>query len=132
MTITVNRLHRNSDPVFDLYVQETAKTANYQIVAGDNGTLFTNAGAVGAVTFTLPALAIGPMLFGFMVIADQTVTIASSEGDNIVTPNDASADSLAFQTPGDRVGGYVELFTNAAGTKWYVRKFSPNAVTIAT
>lgn len=32
----------------------TAKTADYTVLAGDSGTIFTNGGAAGLVVFTLP------------------------------------------------------------------------------
>ncbi len=111
--------------------QELAKTMAYTVTAADKGSLFTNVGAVGSVTFTLPALAVG-LKYGFLVVADQTVIVASVAGDDMVTPNDASADSVAFQTGGDKIGGMVVVYTNVAGTKWYVEKRSSNAMTIAT
>lgn len=106
------------------------KTADYTILPGDNGFLFTNAGASGAVTFTLPTIAPG-YSFGFFVVADQTVTIASAgSNDNIVTTNDAGADSIAFSTATEKIGAYVWLHTNSGGTKWYVAKMCANAMTI--
>lgn len=110
-----------------------SKTADYTVVAADNFTLFDNVGAGGAVTFTLPALANG-YLFGFRVQADQTITVASNEGDNMVAFNDASADSVAFSTGGSKVGGTFWVYTNPDATKWIVENHSAgaNAVTVAT
>lgn len=127
----MTRLHRNSDNVFDLYVDEVSKGGDYTVQAGDNGKLFTNGDCTAAMTFTLPSLGVG-YLFGFLVTANQNVTIACAEGDKIVTFNDAAADSLAFSTSSEKLGGYVELFTNAAGTKWYVKKLCSNTITVAT
>lgn len=109
------------------------KTANYTVVANDNYTLFGNVGATGAVTFTLPVLANG-YLFGFRVEADQNVTIASNEGDNMIAFNDASADSVAFSTAGERIGGLVVVYTNPGATKWIVENHSAGAhtITVAT
>lgn len=114
------------------FKKETAKTADYTVLSTDYGVLFTNTGAAGAVIFTLPTLAAGAGPFGFLVVADQTVTVASAAGDDMVTVNDASADSVAFSTAGDKIGGFVVVYANAAGTKWYVEKRSSNAMTIAT
>lgn len=110
-----------------------SKTSNYTVVANDNFTLFDNVGATGAVTFTLPALAAG-YLFGFRGQADQTITIASNEGDNMVAFNDASADSVAFSTSGEKIGGMVWVYTNPGATKWIVENHSAglNTVTVAT
>lgn len=111
--------------------QELAKTTAYPVVAADSGTLFTNVGAVGGVTFTLPTLASG-LSFGFLAVADFAITVASAAGDDMVTVNDASADSVAFSTAGDIMGGFVRVYSNVAGTKWYVEKLCPNAMTIST
>jgi hypothetical protein len=110
-----------------------SKTADYTIVAADNMSVFDNTGAVGAVVFTLPALANG-LKFGFRVVADQTVTVASAEGDNIVAFNDASADSLAFSTGGAKVGGGLNLYSNPGATKWVAENTSigANTITVAT
>lgn len=109
------------------------KTAAYTVVANDNYTLFDNVGAGAAITFTLPVLAAG-YFFGFRVQADQNVTVASNEGDNMVAFNDASADSVAFSTGGELIGGMLVVFTNPAGTKWIVQNVSAgaNTVTVAT
>ena len=83
--------------------------------------------------FTLPALANG-YKFGFRVQADQTITVASAAGDDMVAFNDASADSVAFSTGGAKVGGLVVVYTNPAGTKWIVEDHSAgaNTITVAT
>jgi len=113
------------------FMQEAAKTANYTVAAADNGTLFTNNAAPGAVKFTLPALAAG-LRFGFQVVANQNVSVASSEGANIVCFNNASASTLSFATANQLIGGYLILEANDAATKWYARHLSPsNALTIA-
>lgn len=109
------------------------KTAAYTVVANDNYTLFDNVGATAAVTFTLPALANG-YLFGFRAQADQTITVASNEGDNMIAFNDASADSVAFSTSGEKIGGVFRVYTNPGATKWIVENVSAgaNTVTVAT
>jgi hypothetical protein len=108
------------------------KTANYTIQPTDNFTHFDNAGAVGAVTFTLPPIMNGYKL-GFRVVADQNVIVASNEGGNIVALNNAVANSLAFSTGAQRIGGGFVFYSNTAGTKWYVDNYSAgtNTVTVA-
>ena len=109
------------------------KTAAYTVVAADNYTLFDNVGATAAVTFTLPVLANG-YYFGFRVQADQNVTVASNEGDNMIALNDASADSVAFSTGSQLIGGQVNVYTNPGATKWIVENHSAgtNTITVAT
>jgi hypothetical protein len=82
-----------------------AKTAAYTVKASESGTIFTTTGAAGAVTFTLPAISDGPYVFKFFVGADQDMTIASATADTMVTFNDLEADSLAFSTAGEKIGG---------------------------
>lgn len=109
------------------------KTADYTVVANDNYTLFDNIGAGGAVNFTLPTLANG-YYFGFRVQADQNVTVTSNEGDNMVVFNDASADSVAFSTASQKIGGMVVVYTNPGASKWIVenRSAGTNTITVAT
>ena len=119
----------NEDFPFKNFV---SKTTAYSVLATDNFTQFDNTGATGAVTFTLPAIANGYM-FGFRVIADQTVTVASFEGTNIIALNNASASSLAFSTGSQKIGGGLVFYSNPAGTKWHVNNVSAgtNAITVA-
>lgn len=105
------------------------KTADYTVVANDNFTLFDNIGAAGAVVFTLPALANG-YLFGFRVQTDQSVTIQSNAGNDMVTINDASASSVAFSTGSQRIGGCVWIYSNQAANKWIVENHSAGTNTI--
>ena len=109
------------------------KTANYTVVAADNYTLFDNVGAGAAVTFTLPTLANG-YYFGFRVEANQNVTVASAAGDDMIAFNDASADSVAFSTGGELIGGLLAVYSNPGATKWIVENRSAglNTVTVAT
>ncbi len=113
-------------------VREVTKTADYTAVASDNGTMFDNLGAIGAVNITLPAIAAG-LSMGISVLADQTMTVTSAEGTNIVAFNNASASSLSFATGGAKIGGRLWLTVNPAGTKWLVDNQSAgaNTVTIA-
>ena len=108
------------------------KTGNYTVVTADNLSLFDNVGASGAITFTLPALANG-LMFGFRVQTDQSVTVSSAEGDNIVAFNDASASSVAFSTSSEKIGGMVVVFSNPGATKWIAQNMSAglNTVTVA-
>ena len=100
------------------YQTIVAKTAAYTLTNKDNDKIFTNRGATGAVTFTLPTAS--DLTDGwsarFFVVADQSVTIASAEGDNVVAFNDAAADSIAFSTSGEKVGAGVEVVRD--GTGW--------------
>ncbi len=118
----------------DSVVAATSKTADYTLVAADSGKRFDNTGAMGAVIFTLPAITTG-LLFEFMVLADQNVTILSAEAGsspNIVAPNTLVAKSVGFVTAGDRVGAWIRVESGAGGAKWHLKKWCPSAMTITT
>lgn len=99
----------------------SAKTANYTILPSDPcGTLFTNRGAAGAVTFTLPAPTAVPagQWYLFAGIAGQNILVATATADTLVTKNDAAADSVAMSTAGELIGGAMLAFCD--GTAWVV------------
>lgn len=103
----------------NLYHKIEAKTASYQIKPGDIGKVFTNRGASGAVTFTLPPVA--DLTVGwscrFFVAANQSFVIASSgSADNITTFNDLTADSITINTSAERIGFGSEFVWD--GTGW--------------
>lgn len=95
-----------------------AKTADYTVLTTDHGTLFTNRGAGAAVTFTLPAVAAKGLRYGFYVVANQNVLVVGGTADTMVAFNDATANSVAFSTTGEKIGGMFEVFGD--GTGWLV------------
>lgn len=63
----------------------TAKTADYTVLAGDSGTVFTNSGAAGDVTLTLPASAgctSGSTYFTFQALSDAGQFIIAVPGSD--------------------------------------------------
>lgn len=101
------------------------------LTAADVGTLWVTS---AACAFTLPAIAPGLGPFEFLNGADANMSVASAEGDNVITDGDLSADSVAFSTASHKIGGRVRFRANAAGTKWLTEILSPPAcvVTVAT
>ena len=114
------------------HYREVVKTSSYTVVAADAGTLFMTTGASGAVTFTLPTKAAGLGPFEFLNMADQNMTVASAgSADDIVAMGDLGADSIAFSTSSQKIGGRVRLVCDASGTKWLVENLSPgNTITV--
>lgn len=107
-----------------------AKTANYTIgtVATDVvGTVFTNRGAAGAVTFTLPSPTAGAYYFFASVVA-QTMTISAGAGLG-VTVNNAAAASIAYSTAGQQIGSFAVAI--ADGTQWLLVNIGTNTATVA-
>jgi hypothetical protein len=116
-----------------------AKTANYQISAAVDplGTIFTNHGATGAVTFTLPqpnqALIGG--WYRFIGVADQNITVAAPTNDTLIGLNDAAADSIAFSTAGQKIGAAIlaTCLPIGIGFQWHVQNDSVgHTATLAT
>jgi hypothetical protein len=95
----------------------TPKTGNYTIVTGTNpsGTIFTNRGAAGTITFTLPApsQSIAGTFYEFVTVVAQIITVATATADTLITDNDAAADSLSTTA---RIG--VKLRLECDGTSW--------------
>lgn len=117
---------------FQSFIASTvsAKTANYTIgtVATDTfGTIFTNRGAVGSVTFTLPAPTAGAYYF-FAGIADQNIVITAGSAI-AVTVNNAAATSIAFSTTSQKIGSFAVAI--ADGANWHLVNIGTNTATVA-
>jgi len=95
-----------------------AKTASYTCVAADSGTVFHTTGATAAVVFTLPQISTGPFWFLFISGADVDMTVTSAVADTEVTFNDLAADSVAYSTSSEKIGGAVEVYCD--GTTLFV------------
>lgn len=116
------------------------KAASYTVIGTVDaaGAIFTNRGAVGAVTFTLPTpnrAALGDF-YDFRAVADQNLLVAGAVAGDILTLNDLAANSVALSTGGQRVGGAIraECIENVEGTfKWLVHGVAVgHTYTIAT
>ncbi len=100
------------------WVDIVAKTADYTVTEADNNTLFTNRGAAGAVIFTLPTTAKKGLRYGFHLVAGQNLTVTAGTADTMISFNDAAADSVAFSTVAELIGGHFEVIGD--GTSWIV------------
>lgn len=108
-----------------------ACTSNYTIQESDNNTLFTNKGASGAVTFTLPVARVG-FRCGIYVVADHNVTVVANPADTLVVFNDPAADSVSLSTAAERVGGMLEIIQTANESLVIPHLWETQSVTIAT
>lgn len=92
-----------------LKVRVIDKAASYTIspAKGDAaGTVYTNKGALGSITFTLPSpnqATLGDY-YDFRVQDDQSVVVAAPTVNTLVTLDDATADNVGFQISGKKVG----------------------------
>jgi predicted flavoprotein YhiN len=99
-------------------VPVSAKTAAYTCTAADSGTLFTNTGASGSVTFTLPAVATSTgVWYRFAITADYEVVI-TAPANVMVAFNDATATSITFTQASEHIGCGATVICD--GAKWIV------------
>lgn len=91
----------------------SAKTANYTLTTADSTGCFSNVGAGGTVTLTLPAKADG-LIYTAIVEAAQTLEIEPDSTDQIFGLTNAGGDKITNAT----IGGTITLRATAAG--WYV------------
>ena len=106
------------------------KTASYTVTPNDFGSVLTTRGAGGAVTFTLPAASSvnnGDWVL-FVNVADQKMIIAGAD-EGLVTFNDLTADSVAYQTSSEKIAGAFLAISD--GTSWVVMPIATETQTIA-
>lgn len=94
------------------------KTSNYTVLASDTGTSFTNAGAAGSVTFTLPAATVTGRYYRFFIAAAQTVVVDAAGTDLIYLGDTAT--SAGGTLTASAVGSMVELECTSSGV-WTAR-----------
>jgi hypothetical protein len=89
-----------------------AKAASYTVnpALDSPGTVFTNAGAAGAVTFTLPAPGQGTRgwWYRFLCVVDQNLIVAAPTAGTLIALHDAAANSVALQTGNQKIAGVIE------------------------
>lgn len=104
----------------DKILRGKAVTASYTIkhMQPDRpGNVFTNRGATGAVTFTLPApvAQLAGVSYDFYGVADQNLIVSAGAGKGVAFNNAACA-SLAAQTGNQKIGAHI--FAYCDGTSW--------------
>lgn len=99
---------------FDVEAHTTSDT----LTVNETGTVHTNTGASGAITFTLPAAVVG-LHYKFYVGAAQELRIDPSGTETISLPSSGVAQSAGAYIVADAVGETVSIFCPKAGT-WAV------------
>jgi hypothetical protein len=91
-----------------------AKTSAYTVLASDGGKLFTNRGASGSVTFTLPKTSadLKGWWAEFATVAAQAIVIASNAADTLIVHADATADSV---TTAATIGQHFKVVCDGTG-----------------
>jgi hypothetical protein len=103
----------------------SAKVAAYAIKASDFGTTFTDRGATASVAFTLPPTADLPAGWWckFFGVTNAGFSVAShGSSDNIVSLNDAGADSITMTTNSVAIGASLTMTWD--GTGWLAERTS--------
>jgi len=107
-----------------------AKTTGYTLAVdgSDFGKVFTNRGAGGSVTFTLPtpSAGIAGAYADFFTVAAQAIVIACTTNDTLVVHADATADSV---TTAGTIGQHLRAVCD--GTGWLIIS-NPSAASAAT
>lgn len=108
-----------------------AKTASYQLLTTDTGTVFVAKGTA-ALTFTLPAIANG-MWFKFVNYVGQNMIVSSTEGSNIIIKNNAGASNLTFSTASNLIGATLEVYSIqiASALYWVAEQTCTNTLTVS-
>src|SRR4030042_992622 len=102
------------------------KTAAYSPTAADSGTFFTTYGAVGSITFTLPATAPTGTHFWFLNSTAQDIVVATPVADTLYAYADDAADSLTSTNIA------VLMLFIFDGNKWYGVSFGESGGATAT
>jgi hypothetical protein len=113
------------------------KTAAYTILPylDRPGTVFTNAGASGAVVFTLPTpnKALVGWWYEFIGVVDQVITVQPPVADTLISFNDLDLDSVSTGASGQRIGAVMRVLcvSLTATTFAWVLEGATNGVTYA-
>jgi len=99
-----------------------AKTADYTVLAADNGKTFTTVGAAGTVVFAMPAAVVG-MKYRFRVGAAQELRIDPNGTEVIALPSTGVAGAAGKYLTANADGETVELECTKAG-QWSVFGFT--------
>ena len=76
------------------------------LTQAESGSIILVVGSTGAVNITLPAITKGkPFEFEIINCSDQNLTVTAETADTINTYNDLAADSVAFSTASEKIGG---------------------------
>lgn len=114
----------------DLWYRIEAKIADFRMTYIDSGKLITNRAATGNLVFTLPPTA--DIVSGWHVwvinSAASKITVQSNTADTMTVFNDLTADSVAFGTTNEIIGGGWLFVWD--GTGWLTFMFATEVQTM--
>jgi len=94
-----------------------AKVASFTALVTDSGKIFTNLGATGTVTVTLPAVADSTGVVIGLFAAAAYAFAATAPSGTLIADGNAAATTLTFGTASHIIGGMAWFYCD--GTKWY-------------
>jgi len=104
-------------------------TADTTLTQANSGSIINTQGDADAINITLPAQAKG-LNFIFSCVENQNMVITADTADTMVVFNDLLADSIAFQTSGEKTGG--AFFVYSDGTNWVAHEMVSEGQTSVT
>jgi hypothetical protein len=97
------------------------KSANHTVLASETGTYFTNTGATGTITFTLPAATVG-LHYTFKVRAVQQLRVDPSGSETLESTSSVEQAAGAYLWA-DAKGEFIHLICLETG-KWAMHNSS--------
>jgi hypothetical protein len=105
------------------FTRVRAKTANYQCLAGDSGSMFVTTGAGAAVRFTLPKLSevAAGWYADFFNTVDHNMRVAAHIDDQqlLVAFNQVGADYVQFAATNEKIGSGLRIVRDVID-RWLV------------
>lgn len=111
----------NSQRISMIKRQVASKTGNYPVTAADSFTEFDNAGAAGAVIFTLPTAALG-LTYTFSAVVAQQIKVQAGGSDAISMAGNSKAAGGLLTGPAATQGATVTI-TCTSANMWTVTAF---------
>lgn len=106
--LDLNYAHSVAPSGFNGWSSVRHRTASLTLTADDNNVLFTNKGAAGSITFTLPAVASSQGLrFGFAGMAAQDIVITSPTATTLL--GEGTLGTSLTMAGGTGRGGLIEI-----------------------
>lgn len=107
-----------------------AKTADYTVTPplDHAGAVFTNAGATGVVTFTLPqpTRAVLGWWYRFRAVVGHNITVAAATPGTLITGGSTTSDSMTIAgTAPAQINGEIEAFCVETAPNTYAWCASP-------
>jgi len=103
------------------WLQDITKTADFTVLASQDGCTFNNAGDDGTIVFTLPTAVVG-MKYIFHVQAAQELRIDPNASETIALPSTGAQSAAGKYIVADAIGEMVEIECKVVGT-WNVNRY---------